>query len=68
MGRVGRFKFINVEELEQQLTPPAASSQLIGVTSPPGDQLTDETRPAVDTVSSLLARLGIYLFKACDLV
>ncbi len=62
MGRVGRFKFINVEELEQQLTPPpAANSQLIGVTSPPGDQLTEETRPAVDTVSSLLARLEIFI-------
>jgi hypothetical protein len=61
MGRVGRFKFINVEELEQQLTPPAAaSSQLIGVTSLPGDQLTEETRPA-DTVSSLLARLEIFI-------
>ncbi len=68
MGRVGRFKFINVEELEQQLTPPAASSQLIGVTSPAGDQLTEETRPA-DTVSSLLARLEIYLLNhltECD--
>ncbi len=65
MGRVGRFKFINVEELEQQLTPPAASSQLIGVTSPPGDQLTEETRPA-DTVSTLLARLEIFS-KSSDL-
>ena len=52
-GRVGRFKFINVEELEeQQLT---TASQLIAVTSP-ADQLTEETAHE-DTVTGLLARL-----------